>query len=111
MVDTPKVVFSKTLTSSEWENTVLAERPIEEAVADLKKQDGSDIIVYGGSNFVSNLIKHNLIDEYYLFINPVAIGNGMPIFQGLEEKLPLKLIKSTAFSCGITVLCYEPERK
>jgi len=111
MVDTPKVVFSKTLTSSEWENTVLAEGTIEQAVIDLKSSEGNDIIVYGGGNFVSNLIKHILIDEYHLFINPAAIGSGIPIFQGLKEKLPLKLIKSTGFSCGITVLCYEPDRK
>jgi dihydrofolate reductase len=77
----------------------------------LKSSEGNDISVYGGGNFVSNLIKHNLIDEYHLFINPAAIGSGIPIFQGLKEKLPLKLIKSTGFSCGITVLCYEPDRK
>ena len=111
MVDTPKVVFSKTLTSCEWENTALAEGTLEEAVADLKSREGNDIIVYGGGSFVSNLIKHNLIDEYHLFINPAAIGNGMPIFQGLEEKLSLKLVQSKGFSCGITVLCYEPDRK
>jgi dihydrofolate reductase len=110
MVDTPKIVFSKTLTSSEWENTVLAEGTIEDAVTHLKQQEGNDIIVYGGSNFVSNLIKHNLIDEYHLFVNPVAIGSGMPIFLGLEEKLPLKLIQSKGFSCGITVLCYKPDK-
>ena len=54
------------------------------AIKALKKQAGGDIIAYGGGNFVSDLIKHNLIDEYHLFINPTAIGNGMTIFKSLE---------------------------
>jgi dihydrofolate reductase len=54
------------------------------------------------------LIKYNLIDEYHLFINPTAIGNGMTIFKDIEQKLNLKLVKATPFDCGIVVLCYQP---
>jgi dihydrofolate reductase len=106
--ETPKVVFSKTLTKSEWANTTLATGDIIEEITALKQQSGGDIIAYGGSNFVSNLIKHNLIDEYHLFVNPTAIGRGMPIFTGLAENLNLKLVNATAFDCGIVVLCYKP---
>ena len=105
---TPKVVFTKTLARSEWDNTVLAKGDLVEEITKLKKQDGKDIIAYGGATFVSGLIKHGLIDEYHLFINPVAIGNGLAIFKALDGKRNLPLKKSSAFACGIVVLCYEP---
>ena len=110
MVDTPKVVFTKTLDESAWENTTLAKGDIVEEVTRLKNQMGKDLLVYGGAGFVSSLIKENLIDEYHLFVNPVAIGKGMTIFGGVEEKFNLKLVKSETFDCGITVLCYEPKQ-
>ena len=80
-----------------------------EEVNQLKKQNGKSIIVYGGASFVSSLIKNNLIDEYHLFINPTAIGKGLTIFNGLKSNLNLKLIKSTAFDCGIVVNQFEPK--
>ena len=107
---TKKVVFSKTLEKSEWDNTVLATGDLVEEIAKLKMQDGKDIIAYGGATFVSALIKHGLIDEFHLFINPTAIGNGISIFKELESKQNLVLIKSLSFDCGIVVLHYEPQR-
>lgn len=108
--DTPKVVFTKTLAQSAWDNTVLAKGDVVDEITILKKQDGQDIIAYGGATFVSALIKHGLIDEFHLFINPTAIGNGMAIFKDLDRKQNLRLVKSTSFECGIAVLNYEPKR-
>jgi dihydrofolate reductase len=108
MVDSTKVVFSKTLTASTWENTDLATGDLIEEVAKLKAKDGGDIMVYGGASFVSALIKANLVDDYHLFINPTAIGSGMPIFEMLDSKLGFKLIKAQAFEVGIAVLNYQP---
>lgn len=105
-IDTPKIVFTKTLEKSEWENTVLAKGDIVETVNNLKKQEGRDIIVYGGASFVSSLIKNNLIDEYYLFINPQAIGNGMDVFGEVNGVFKLKLVESRIFECGIVVNKY-----
>ena len=79
MMQTPKIVFTKTLNKSEWPNTRLATGDLKDEITKLKNQDGGDIIVYGGASFDSSLIKENLIDEYYLFVNPVAIGNGKTI--------------------------------
>ncbi|MDB5088145.1 MAG: hypothetical protein JWR09_2139 [Mucilaginibacter sp.] len=107
MYDTHKVVFTKTIEKSTWENTVLAKGDITDEVNQLKNQEGNDIIAYGGANFVSSLVKHNLIDEYQLFINPVIIGNGMAIFKDVAQKLNLKLVKASPFSCGIVALVYE----
>lgn len=104
--DTPKVVFTKTLNKSEWENTALAKGNLADEINALKKQDGKDIIVYGGATFVSALIQHKLIDELHLFINPVAIGVGMPIFNQLDSKQELTLVKAISFKCGIVVLNY-----
>jgi dihydrofolate reductase len=109
MTSTPKIVFSKTMQDSPWPNTVIAKRNITDEVNHLKKQKGGDIIVYGGANLVSNLVKLNLIDEYHLLINPVAIGNGLTIFRTLENRLALKLVNSKSFPCGIVVLHYQPK--
>jgi dihydrofolate reductase len=108
MVDYPKVVFTKTLDESAWPNTVLAKRDIVEEVNHLKNQQGKDLIAYGGAEFVSSLIKHNLIDEYHLFVNPVAIGSGMKIFSELGGKFRLKQVDATPYECGITVHKYLP---
>ena len=102
-----KVVFTKTLNKSEWNNTFLAKGDLVEEITKLKKQDGKDIIAYGGATFVSALIKHGLIDEYHLLINPTALGNGMAIFKELESRQNLRLVKSRSFKCGIVVLNYE----
>jgi dihydrofolate reductase len=103
---TKKVIFTKTLEKSEWDNTVLAKGDLVDEIAKLKKQDSKDIIAYGGATFVSALIKHGLIDEFHIFINPTAIGNGMSIFKELDNKLNLILAKSISFDCGIVVLNY-----
>ena len=107
--NTPKVVFSRTLEKSIWGNTTLAKGDLEEEIINLKKQDGKDIIAYGGADFVSDLIKNDLIDEFHLFINPVVLGQGMPIFKELENNQPLKLELSKVFPCGIVVLRYRKD--
>lgn len=94
----------------EWKNTVVENGDLVTEINTLKKQEGKDIIAYGGATFVSALIKHGLIDEYHVLLNPTALGEGMPIFKTLEKQLNLNLIKAIPFECGITVLYYEPKR-
>ena len=113
--DTKKVVFTKTLDKSDnavldWNNTILAKGDLVDEINQLKKQEGKDIIAYGGATFVSALIKHQLIDEFHLFINPAAIGNGMTIFTGIENMQKLTLMEATKFECGIVVLKYVPKQ-
>lgn len=104
--DTAKVVFSKTLTTSPWDNTEINNGDLITEIDKLKQRDGGDIIVYGGATFVSALINNNLVDEYHLFVNQTAIGNGMPIFAGLHQNRSFELIKAVPFECGIVVLHY-----
>ncbi|HEV8381301.1 MAG TPA: dihydrofolate reductase family protein [Gemmatimonadales bacterium] len=107
MVDTPKVVFSKTLTRVEGKNVRVETGDLVQAVNQLKAQRGKDIVVCGGATFVSALIDHDLIDEFNIFVNPVAIGRGMRIFR---ERKALRLASSTAYSGGVVVNTYHPVR-
>ena len=85
MIETPKVVFTKTLNKSRWINTDIATGDLIEEVSKIKSQNGRDIIVYGGASFDSSLIKEKLIDEFYLFINPIVMGSGKTIFRDLKR--------------------------
>jgi len=111
MIETPKFVFTKTLNKSEWINTDIATGDLEYEINKLKSQNGKDIIVYGGASFDSSLIKAGLIDEFYLFINPAAIGSGMTIFKDISKIQRFTMIKSISFDSGIIMLHYEPKRE
>lgn len=103
---TPKIVFSKTLKSSPWENAVIANGDLVEEVTAVKKRRGGDVIAYGGSTFVSSLLKANLIDELHLFVNPTVLGRGMPIFNEVRQNQKYKLDTVKTFECGIVMLHY-----
>ncbi len=105
------MVFTKTLDSSKWDNTILAKGDLAEEIGRLKAQEGRDIIAYGGATFVTALIGQQLIDELHLFINPTAIGKGMPVFGGCSPQQNFKLQQATSFDCGIVVLQYAPVPK
>ncbi len=107
MVETPKVVFSRSATTTPGKNTTVVNGNLKDEVNKLKEQDGGDIIVYGGTELVSNLIKENLIDEYNLFINPTAIGGGGSIFSKVDGRQDLQLKRSIGFDCGVVLLQYE----
>ena len=109
--DTPKVVFTRTLQEHSWANTELSKGELFDEISRLKAGEGKDIFAYGGGSFVSALIQQGLIDEYYFFINPAAIGEGMPIFKELNGMLKLDLVKSTAFECGVVVLHYRAKQQ
>ncbi len=109
IADIPKVVFTKTLDKSTWNNTTLAKGNLAEEIAGLKKQNGKDILVFGGAGFVSSLIKEGLIDEYHLIINPTAMGNGMTIFNSLDRIQKFTPIQSKLYPGGKTVLSYKPK--
>lgn len=106
MVNTPKVVFSRTVKSVNGRNVRVENRPLVEAVNELKGRGGKDIIVYGGASFVSSLIENRLIEELNLFVNPIAIGAGLRIF---GKRTPMTLKASTAYASGIVVNRYEPK--
>ncbi|MET9511168.1 dihydrofolate reductase family protein [Streptomyces flavidovirens] len=110
MNNTPKVVISNTLTESPWENAVVAGGDLAETVNELKAQPGGDMITYGGGTLVSSLIAEGLLDELHLFVNPIAIGAGMPVFANTVAYQQLRLVTARPFDCGITALHFEPKR-
>lgn len=105
---TQKIVFTKTLDKSIWDNAEIAKGDLVEEITKLKKLSGGDMIVYGGGKFVSSLIKNKLIDELHLFINPASIGTGMPIFKELTEMQNFSVLDVRNFDCGIIALIYKP---
>src|SRR5690606_38616179 len=85
MNSVPKVVFSRTLDTADWNNTRLVKDNAAEEVRQLKEEDGGTIFVFGSADFTSTLIEHDLIDEYRLGINPLLLGRGTPFFKGSEK--------------------------
>lgn len=104
LTELPKVIFSHTLETSEWSNAILAKGEIVDEINKLKNQAGSDIMVYGGDSFVASLIKHDLIDEYYLALNPADIHSDLPILKELDNKESITLVNSITFECGMVVV-------
>ena len=110
MDNIPKIVFSHTLKNVEWESAKLANRSVEEEVLELQQQPGRDILV-GSRSLILQLMKLNLIDEYQLCIHPVIVGNGLPLFKDINDRVILKLLKTKTFGSGAQTLYYEPTKK
>lgn len=105
----PKIVFSHKLKNTEWDSAKLSNQPIEEEVLELKQQSGKDIFV-GSRSLIIQLMKLNLIDEYQLMVHPVVAGSGLPLFENINDRTILKLIKTKTFSGGAVTLYYEPTK-
>ncbi len=103
----PKIVFSKTLKKVEWENTRLVNDNFVEVVTKLKHESGKDIAIFGSSDLAVTCVEHGLIDEFRIMVNPVFLGAGKPLLQGIKTKLSLKLVKTRTFKTGNVLLYYE----
>src|SRR5712692_6247066 len=104
----PKVVFSRTLDKVSWSNTKLVKGDIASEIRKMKKEPGKGMAILGSGSIVSQLAPEGLIDEYQVVVNPVVLGKGRTMFDGVKEKLNLKLTKTRAFGNGNVFLCYEP---
>lgn len=106
MVNTRKIVFSHTKNNIRGRNLETENGDLATAVNALKQQQGKDLLVYGGADFVTSLVDLNLIDEYYIIRNPVAIGAGLSVF---KERKILNLESSTAYKSGKILNKYLPQ--
>lgn len=106
----PKIVFSHTLNDVEWDSARLSNQAIEEEVLELKQQSGKDILV-GSRSLIIQLMKLNLIDEYQLCVHPVVAGSGLSLFENINDRTVLKLIKTKTFRGGAVTLYYEPTKE
>jgi dihydrofolate reductase len=103
-----KFVFSKRLDKVSWNNTTLLKGDMTAEVRKLKQEPGPNIVIMGSGSVVAQLADAGLIDEYQIVLNPVVVGNGRTLFEGVKKKLPMKLAKSRTFGNGNIVLFYEP---
>jgi dihydrofolate reductase len=104
----PKVVFSRTLDKASWSNTKLVKGDLAQEVRKLKREPGEDIAILGSGSIVSQLTRELLIDEYQIVVNPVVLGEGRTMFDGVNNKLTLRLTRTRSFGNGNVLLCYEP---
>jgi dihydrofolate reductase len=105
-----KLVLTNTLSESTWPNTDLIKGNITSEVDRLKRENGKDILVYGGPTLAASLVNAGLIDEFHLFINPTALGTGRPMLKGIKSNLRLDLMEATPFDCGVVVLKYSRKK-
>ena len=108
-----KIVFSRTLKNVYWKNTKLKEEVNKEEVLELKqsRNDGSKNILVGSPSLIVALTQLDLIDEYQLSVQPIILGNGLPLFKNINNRINLKLLKTKIFGCGAVTLYYEPAKK
>jgi len=107
MADTTKLVFSNTLREVHWKNSRLAEADPITVVEQLKKIPGGDMVIFGGASLAAHLVNHNVVDEYRIKLEPVALGQGKSLYQGIAGRRNLKLKMSKAFPSGVVALGYE----
>ena len=110
MDNIPKIVFSRTLKNVDWKNAKLKKEVIKEEVSELKQQAGKNILV-GSPGLIVALTQLDLIDEYQLGVQPIVLGNGLPLFKNIKDRINLKLLKTKTFGCGAVTLYYEPTKK
>lgn len=103
----PKVVFSRKLDQVSWSNTKLAKGDLATEILKMKKESGDGMVILGSGSIVSQLAQEGLIDEYQMVVDPVVLGNGRTMFDGVTEKLSLKLTRSRTFANGKVFLSYE----
>ena len=101
-----KVVLSNTLNENELTKTTIISNKIAERLNEIKDSKGDEILLFGSPKTTHELIKQNLIDGYWLFVNPIILGQGIPLFTDRSEETKLKLISSRPFGCGVTELNY-----
>lgn len=106
----PKLVFSRTMKTADWHNSRVAMGTVPDEMNKLKRSVEGDVFVFGSANLVSSLIKHGLIDEYRIGINPVLLGAGVPLFKGGEPHQKLRVVKALPMKSGVVIMHYEPER-
>ncbi len=102
----PKVVFSRTLQSADWENTTLIRDPAHDEILRLKNQPGKDMAIFGSANLMSTVM--DVIDEHRVLVNPILLRQGTPLFKQAGEPLKLNLVNVRRFNSGNILLTYQP---
>jgi len=105
-----KVVLSKTMKDTGLTNTTIISDNLSDSINEIKQQSGPDISLFGSPTATHSLIQLNLIDGYWLFVNPIILGRGIPLFTDIKDKIKLNLLTTRQFTCGVTELNYTVDR-
>jgi dihydrofolate reductase len=108
MNEIPKVVFSKTLERADWADTRIARGDLATEISELKGEPGKEMLAWGGAAFAQSLSRLGLVDEYRLVLQPVALGDGLPLFKDLTAPLRLELVDAQTYSTGAALHVYRP---
>jgi dihydrofolate reductase len=103
--DMPKIVYSRTLERADW-NTTIVREVVADDVMELKAQPGGDLAL-GGADLAAAFMRLGLIDEYRLYVHPVAIGQGKPLFPASDAAISLRLAETRTFTNGVVLLLYQ----
>ncbi len=106
MNDTAKIVFSKSLKSADWKNTSIVNEIELESIMQMKNEPGKDMVVYGSGSVLATLCEMGLVDEHYIFVNPVILGGGKPLFAPGGRRQRMRLLDTRTFSSGVVLLHY-----
>jgi len=102
-----KVVLSRTISEKGLDNTTVISGQLADNINKIKKQDGKNILIFGSPGASRSLLNEGLIDEFWLFVNPIILGQGMPLFKEITGTTKLKLVESKTFACGVIALHYK----
>ena len=102
-----KIIASKTMKGDGLENTTIISENLSTEIRKLKKETGKDIVMFGSPSTAHSLMEENVIDDYWLFINPILLGQGIPLFKNFKHIVKLKLLESKTFTSGVVCLHYE----
>ena len=102
-----KIVLSRTMQGKNLPQTKIISSNLADEITKLKQGNGSDILMFGSPTATHALMAENLIDEYWLFVNPILLGQGVPLFKGIKNRTALKLVTSKIFPSGVVCLQYE----
>src|SRR6478752_5695327 len=106
-----KIVLSKTMKDAGLANTQFISDNLSKEINEIKQQAGEDILLFGSPTATHALIQQNLIDGYWLFVNPIILGQGIPLFADIKEKIKHKLLTTRQFTSGVTELNYIVDRQ
>jgi dihydrofolate reductase len=105
-----KIVLSKTISEEGLDNTTVISEGLADHINKIKNQEGKDILIFGSPRASHSLLAQGLIDEFWLFVNPILLGEGIPLFKDVPEMTKLKLIETKTFSSGVIALHYARKR-
>jgi dihydrofolate reductase len=106
-----KVVLSKTMKDGGLANTTIINQNLSDKINEIKQQAGGEILLFGSPTATHSLIQQNLIDSYWLFVNPIVLGKGIPLFVDIKNKIKLNLLTTRQFTSGVTELNYIVDRQ